>query len=266
MLNKQGDTALESNVLLASVPKLGKEYYISFDVKPNSFVNEWQSVLHFTSDNTNIDSYGSRAPGIWFHHLTSTLHICSALNGGKNTCYNAAGFTIGKWTNVQIYQNQVDGGFKYQIKIDGDIVKSLDNNDAREFSNVQVYAADPWYTAADADIRNVVMSATPADTPACVWRDWLDRDNPGTSGDWEVCSRAGHLKGHTCPGSFMGCNFSKIQIRVKGQDAIYTTAEEVKSATGDNVLITKAGFVCKMADQDDNTCADYEVKICCDSE
>jgi len=104
------------------------------------------------------------------------------------------------------------------------------------------------------------------DIPEPVWwpeDDWLNRDNPGSTGDWEVCNKRMYSKGRMCPGDFRGCRFSQIQIRVAGTDTVYTTTEEVFAGTGDIVFIRTDGFVCRIDEQTDGTCEDYEIKVAC---
>lgn len=147
----QADLTLEQGKLITTLATLPKAYVVSFDVKANSYVNSWQSVVHFSADGENAATYGSRNPAVWFNHVSKTLHICSAINGNLNTCYNSAAIAEGEWTHIQIAQT--DSG-AYTIELNGEEVQAWQNNDAREFTDVRVYAADPWYTALDGVISN----------------------------------------------------------------------------------------------------------------
>ncbi|XP_078584280.1 uncharacterized protein LOC144866630 [Branchiostoma floridae x Branchiostoma japonicum] len=85
------------------------------------------------------------------------------------------------------------------------------------------------------------------------WTDWLDRDDPSGTGDWETLSDLQQdFPGRICDAP------TAIQARVigTGQDAL---------ATGENFVFFDAttGFVCRKEDQKDGMCLDYEVRFCC---
>ena len=64
-----------------TLPELTKQYEISFDVNPTSFVKgQWTSVLHLTISG-DADKYGARIPGVWFspHPSGNTNSILSSM-------------------------------------------------------------------------------------------------------------------------------------------------------------------------------------------
>ncbi|KAI8516821.1 hypothetical protein Bbelb_054020 [Branchiostoma belcheri] len=85
------------------------------------------------------------------------------------------------------------------------------------------------------------------------WTDWFNRDTPTRTGDWEdLIGLRRDYPGQICEKP------TDIQARVVGSglDA---------SLTGDiyHFYDTTKGFVCRMGDQGDGTCQDYEVRFCC---
>nr|XP_006815648.1 PREDICTED: uncharacterized protein LOC100367360 [Saccoglossus kowalevskii] len=84
------------------------------------------------------------------------------------------------------------------------------------------------------------------------WTIWFDRDNPGTTGDWETTQDLiKQFEDKMCS------NPSAIQVQtLDGIPAAYNG--EIFSLYSPEVR-----FVCQMADQPDNTCLDYEVRFCC---
>ena len=46
----------------------------------------------------------------------------------------------------------------YEIKINGSVIYSTVNTDPKSFDDVRVYAADPWYTPVDGEIKNLKIS------------------------------------------------------------------------------------------------------------
>ena len=43
----------------------------------------------------------------------------------------------------------------YEIKMNGSLIYSTVNTDPKSFDDVRVYAADPWYTPVDGEIKNL---------------------------------------------------------------------------------------------------------------
>jgi len=157
-------TRLTKGALIGTIPLFDRTYSVSLDIRADSFVNAWQSVIHFTI-NSNIAAYGDRTPGIWFWAnggSQSKLHICAPVNGNRNACYNSGYISVGQWINVKVSQQLMGGRYKYWIELDGNEVHTWDNNNAQAFSNVKVYASDPWYNQLNGQIRNVEV-ITPLD-------------------------------------------------------------------------------------------------------
>ncbi len=85
--------------------------------------------------------------------------------------------------------------------------------------------------------------------PKLSWTPWLDRDNPGGKGDYE--NIAGHLKqGNGCEAP------ADIQCRVVGGESSADSGEVYHCDT-------KRGGRCINAEQPDNRCKDYEVRMLC---
>ena len=51
-----------------------------------------------------------------------------------------------------IEQYQENGIYLYEIEIDGETVHSIQNDDAKSFSNVKFYASNPWYPSFTSNI------------------------------------------------------------------------------------------------------------------
>ncbi|XP_077864756.1 uncharacterized protein LOC100367360 [Saccoglossus kowalevskii] len=105
------------------------------------------------------------------------------------------------------------------------------------------------------ECRNVKWYCKPYPDSECEdgeWTIWFDRDNPGTTGDWETTQDLiKQFEDKMCS------NPSAIQVQtLDGIPAAYNG--EIFSLYSPEVR-----FVCQMADQPDNTCLDYEVRFCC---
>ena len=65
---------------------------------------------------------------------------------------------LGKWTEIEISQRKDGNSYLFTIKVAGVVVKSMVNNNARSFNNVKVFTSDPWFSAAQGSIRNLIIN------------------------------------------------------------------------------------------------------------
>ena len=95
---------LIKGMLLTTLPILGKEFKISFDFTPYQYLNGWTCLVHLTSTGTGYGTYGARIPSLHFRNDLG-LHICSAISGKHNKCYNTGmSPVLNKWTEIIISQ------------------------------------------------------------------------------------------------------------------------------------------------------------------
>ena len=104
----------------------------------------WTNVFHFTIGGNN-HQYGDRIPAFWIRK-NKKFGIFSAVNNNKNH-YREFDFKMNQQYQILIRQFYKQcGKYVYQIEIDGQIKHSVDNNNAKVFENVRLYASDPWHT------------------------------------------------------------------------------------------------------------------------
>lgn len=86
------------------------------------------------------------------------------------------------------------------------------------------------------------------------WTEWVDRDDPSGTGDWELLKQLiEKYPGKICP--------EPADIEAK------TKSGQTPAETGDTVQMDKDfGFVCKNADQKFKKCSDYRVRFSCPPE
>ena len=160
LLNRfKTEGALGKNKVIATLPKLGKAYDVSFEVKPSKYQKGWSNVLHLTTGG-NIAKYGERTPGVWFHSGSGTknrFHICSAINGNRNYCYNSKDYQVKKWIKLNIQQIKSGKNYVYIIRINDKEVHRVINKNPAEFKNVKVFASDPWYNNQPGAIRHLLI-------------------------------------------------------------------------------------------------------------
>jgi hypothetical protein len=80
---QQLEMGIRINNLVTTLPFIGKEYKISFDLLVSKFQvsGYYRSIIHFTTG-INHGKHGIRNPGIWI--ISNKLHIASPLNENHN--------------------------------------------------------------------------------------------------------------------------------------------------------------------------------------
>ena len=73
-------------------------------------------------------------------------------NSGYITPYT---HRTGEWISIEIGQTKHLSEYRYNIKINGNLLRSVVNKYPQDFPNVKVYASDDWYTPSPGYIRNL---------------------------------------------------------------------------------------------------------------
>ena len=152
---------LTKSNLVAIFKSLGKEYTLSFELKPASFLGNWPCILHLTIGGY-INSYGDRTPGIWLKNDgKGTPFICSALNSVASaaSCFYGNPFPINNWSSITIKQLLVQNTYYYTTLINGVVIHNETNSNAGQFSIVKVFAGrNPWNPPINGLIRNLAIT------------------------------------------------------------------------------------------------------------
>ena len=140
-----GPLDLEAGKLLAVLPTLGKVWRLSFFINPTSFTyNGWTNIIHLTSGGNRGNS-GDRTPAIFFHPDRG-FSVHSDVNGNPNfkpEKFKPPPAPIGEWTLIVVSQMKKESEYIYRIVI-GDSEYSVENTEPAEFSDVHVYASNPF--------------------------------------------------------------------------------------------------------------------------
>ena len=164
----EGELEIARSALLTTLPKMTKEWKVSFDVNPTNFrYSGFASVIHFTIGGKGLGSsakVGDRNPAIWFHKTRGVL-VSSALDGhAAFSKFFKSLPTAGAWTKIEVSQRLVSSQYMYTITIGDKQVLSKPNVKPVDFSNVKVYAGSPWYAAQKGYLRNMKIDIkTPID-------------------------------------------------------------------------------------------------------
>ena len=161
VFNSTAGQRIVKNKLLATIPKLAKEWRVSFEVKPRSYQNRSSaSVFHMTIGGRGSDpsdNYGDRTPALWLHGTKGVL-VSSAVN--RRACFPKWISQIpplGRWTKIEVYQ--ILKGFRYmfEILIDEDRVFSVENEKPEIFYDVKIFASSPWGAVQNGTIRKIIV-------------------------------------------------------------------------------------------------------------
>ena len=141
---------------LTTIPKLKKEWRVSFDLKATSFGGGLRQVFHMTIGGRG-SKYGDRVPAVWTHPSRG-IFVASAVNWRYSYAkwINALP-AVGEWINIEIGQEIEDYKMMYFINIGGKKMFSIRNSKPEEFENVQVFTSSAWYSSLDGSIRNLLI-------------------------------------------------------------------------------------------------------------
>ena len=146
---------------MKTIARLGKEWRVSVEVNPRSY--EWRSyasVLHLTTGDSGSGSCaraGDRTPALWLHPTRGVL-VSTALNGKPSFSRNVRhALPAGQWSQIEV--SQIFDGEKntFSILVNGTTVFSTTNNKPETFSNVNIYASNPWARPLSGTIRSLIV-------------------------------------------------------------------------------------------------------------
>ena len=155
---------IAKDALLTTLPKLTKEWKVSFEVNPTDYkYTGYASLLHMTIGG-NRGQVGDRSPAIWLHKTRGVL-VSSAIDG--KVAYSKTVKPLpaaGEWTRIEVSQVLVGAKHVFSITIGDKKVFSKTNSKPVELDNVEVYSGSPWYTSQKGSLQNLKIDIkTPID-------------------------------------------------------------------------------------------------------
>ena len=105
---------IEKNTEIATIPRWGPWFRVSFDLKINSYrsVNKggWSSVIAFKKDGgeSNLEKIGDRIPAVFLNKKES-LHFSSGVSGKRNHNFDFISIKLKKWYGIVIEQTRDKG-------------------------------------------------------------------------------------------------------------------------------------------------------------
>ncbi|XP_065639628.1 uncharacterized protein LOC105848442 [Hydra vulgaris] len=142
--------------LIATLPMLQKAFSVSFKVKPKTYYTGYPiSVIHLTIEG-DYGTYGDRTPGVWFtNDGLGKLLISSSVNGNHNYYVITEPLQLNEWSSIRISQFQVNEIYMYTVYLNGVNIHSIENIQPQAFTNVNIYAANPWHYVQNGNIKDL---------------------------------------------------------------------------------------------------------------
>ena len=105
----------------------------------------WSNIFGFQKEGVkaydNGFPIGSRIPAVWLRPNSNALHICMALNGSGNSCWNSPEMPVDTWFKLNIKQISTtddlnDVHYLYMIYIDDEMKHYVKNRQPMKFEGV----------------------------------------------------------------------------------------------------------------------------------
>ena len=163
------ESSFEQNNLLGTLPDLSQSYQITFDVNLNAgshnpSTQNFRSILFLTSTGNNCCSPGDRIPAIFYRPSDGAVSIGQTRHDGTENAYNTQ---YGGYTTYNPLPEQEWHTFKVQQILNSDGTAALIAyiggygyyagivDVPQAFTNVNIYAGNPWMEPANGSIRNL---------------------------------------------------------------------------------------------------------------
>ena len=142
---------------VATLTNIYKEFMVTFEAMPTSYLNVWTSVIHLTIGG-DIKNNGDRIPAVFFTPAgNGFVEVSSAINGNSDFYIQFGTLPLMQWSAIKISQELFDGNYIYSVYLNATKVFSILNNQAINLSDVAVYVSNPWHNPQPGLIRNLVI-------------------------------------------------------------------------------------------------------------
>ena len=156
---------LEKRTLVTTLKKLGKEWSVSLEFKPKHFSHSsTKNIIHLTTnslDSSQNDIYG-RIAALWIEPNNTLIFSSSLVNSSGHKIISiqkvhSGSFQVDQWSSIKMSQQLENNTHRQKVTIDGREEVEIMNFGAQEFSQVNVFASNPWQPPQPGLIRNFVI-------------------------------------------------------------------------------------------------------------
>ncbi|XP_012555856.2 uncharacterized protein LOC101239439 isoform X1 [Hydra vulgaris] len=148
----QDETPISSEKLITTIPKLGKEYEISFEVKPEN-TKRWFNIFRVMHGKN--DKYDEERLGFWINEELKG-RISSGLNSSFSFDFSEI-ILPHVWSNIRVSQQYFQGNYLYEVEFNDKEIFSYVNPEPNEYRNLKVFVSSPLHDTISAHIRNFAI-------------------------------------------------------------------------------------------------------------
>ena len=134
----------------------------------------WGNIIHLMDKSINTGNDGGLLPGVWFRSNSTQFYVGYNLNGAHFIHFTAnQSLPLNDYSTVEITQRKNDND-KYEFKctVNGSVIAKSEGNlenpsiasAPKEYTQVKLYASNPWSPAANAEITNLLFRNVPTGT------------------------------------------------------------------------------------------------------
>ena len=140
---RKGPIKVKQREILDYYPLWSNIYRVEADITVIALPKrEELNVFHFTQSSACCNM-GDRIPAVYVNNA-GYFDISSGVNNNGNYKFKY-NFTLGKKYHIAIQQYlQIGKNFIYRIEVNGQIVHTVQNYQPNNYTDVKVYASDPW--------------------------------------------------------------------------------------------------------------------------
>ena len=140
---EQSSISIKQGQLVHVFKKWGPEYKIEFDIRVKKVPSNYTNIVQFTIGGKQ-GQYGDRIPGVWLEPSIRRVYVSSGVNGLINHEFRFE-YSLNQQVHIVVKQfKDADTKYKYEIKVDGNIVHSVENTLVKQFTDVKFYACAPF--------------------------------------------------------------------------------------------------------------------------
>jgi hypothetical protein len=116
-----GHQNLKKGRMVKTMPRMGKEWGLRFEIRPSSFSNGWKSILHLTTGG-NCCKIGQRIPAFFWHTNKGnanqrSMHITFHRDGAGNAQVNSPLLAKNRWAKIKMSQRKISNKYIISIQV-----------------------------------------------------------------------------------------------------------------------------------------------------
>ena len=162
-----------SNNALQTIDILHKQWMVRFSVKLLGTLAHWSEFFRIGLGSGDNNVYGDRAPSVALlpksQQMVITVMSPNHLGStDSRAAYNPiTPLNINQWTSLEVGQVLIDDEYLMEIRLDGEILHSVENVNPKAFENMIVYASTGYHAVSNVHIKDLSIMTFPDDGGEC---------------------------------------------------------------------------------------------------